>query len=92
MAEINALAPIMGLVAKTRLAAIVAANAVLPHTGLHIVRLESPTPIRTPGMLWSSPSTRSPATLAFSAIVRKMAFRTSLLENTTRKRSGRKER
>ena len=89
MAEINALAPIMGLVAKTRLAAIVAANAVLPHMGLHIVRLESPTPIRTPGMLWSSPSVRSPATLAFSAIVRKLAFRTSLLENTTRKKSRR---
>ena len=84
MAEINALAPIMGLVAKTQLAAIVAANAVLPHTGLHIVRLESPTPVRTPGMLWSQPAARSAATRAFSAIVRKVAFRTSLLESATR--------
>ncbi|MGJ7522839.1 transcriptional regulator CynR [Variovorax sp. LT1P1] len=80
VAEINALAPIMGLVAKTRLAAIVAANAVQPNAGLAIVRLESPTPVRTPGMLWSPPAHESPATRAFSAIVRKVAFRTSLLE------------
>jgi LysR family cyn operon transcriptional activator len=84
MAEINALAPIMGLVAKTGLAAIVAASAVLPHTGLCVVRLESPTPIRTPGMLWSPPAQQSAATRAFSAIVRKMAFRTSLLESAAR--------
>jgi len=80
VAEINALAPIMGLVAKTRLAAIVAANAVQPNAGLAIVRLESPTPVRTPGMLWSPPARESAATRAFSAIVRKVAFRTSLLE------------
>jgi LysR family cyn operon transcriptional activator len=80
VAEINALAPIMGLVGKTRLAAIVAANAVQPNAGLAIVRLESPTPVRTPGMLWSPPARESAATRAFSAIVRKVAFRTSLLE------------
>lgn len=80
VAEINALAPIMGLVAKTQLASIVAANAVLPHSGLAIVRLESPTPVRTPGMLWSPPARESAATRAFSAIVRKMAFRTSMSE------------
>ncbi len=82
--EINALAPIMGLVAKTRLATIVAASAALSHTGLGIVRLESPTPVRTPGMLWSSPAPKSTAMRAFSAIVRKVAFRTSLLESATR--------
>jgi len=84
VAEINALAPIMSLVAKTQLAAIVAANAVLPHTDLRIVRLESPTPVRTPGTLWSPLAHRSAATRAFSAIVRKMAFRTSLQGTATR--------
>ncbi|MBB1600375.1 LysR substrate-binding domain-containing protein [Variovorax sp. UMC13] len=79
-AEINALAPIMGLVAKTQLASIVAANAVLPNSGLDIVRLESPTPVRTPGMLWSPPARESEATRAFSSIVRKVAFRTRMLE------------
>jgi len=82
-AEINALAPIMGLVAKTRLAAIVAANAVTASSGLAVVRLESPTPVRTPGMLWSPPAQESAATRAFSAIVRKVAFRTSLQERAS---------
>ena len=80
VAEINTLAPIMGLVAKTRLAAIVAANAVPAHAGLAVVRLESPTPLRTPGMLWSPQARESAPTRAFSTIVRKLAFRTSLLE------------
>jgi DNA-binding transcriptional LysR family regulator len=52
VAEINTLAPIMGLVAKTQLAAIVSPNAVQPNSGLATVRLESRTPVRTPGMLW----------------------------------------
>lgn len=80
VAEINTLAPIMGLVAKTQLASIVAANAVPAHSGLVVVRLESPTPLRTPGMLWSPQARESAPTRAFSTIVRKLAFRTSLLE------------
>lgn len=82
VAEINTLAPIMGLVAKTRLAAIVSANAVLPNSGLATVRLESPTPVRTPGMLWAPKAREAAPTRAFAAIVRKMAFRTSMLERS----------
>ncbi len=83
--EMNALAPIMGLVAKTQLASIIAANAVPTDAGVRLVRLESPTPSRTPGMLWSLPMRPSPAVRAFSGIVRKIAFRTSLLEHSIRK-------
>ena len=43
-----------------------------------MVRLESPTPVRTPGMLWSPMARESAPTRAFSAIVRKLALRTSL--------------
>ena len=82
VAEINTLAPIMGLVAKTQLAAIVSANAVQPNSGLATVRLESPTPVRTPGMLWSQKARESAPTRAFAAIVRKVAFRTSMLERS----------
>ncbi len=82
VAEINTLAPIMGLVAKTQLATIAAAAAVPAHAGLRIVRLESPTPVRTPGMLWSPDKRASAPARAFSAIVRKVAFRTSLLGAT----------
>lgn len=78
--EINSPAPMMRLAGKTQLACIVAAHAVPPNAGLAIVRLESPTPVRTPGMLWSQQPRDSVATRAFSSIVRKLAFRTSLLE------------
>jgi LysR family cyn operon transcriptional activator len=86
MAEINTLAPMMELVAKTGLASIVAANVVPAHAGLVVVRLESPTPVRTPGMLWSPTAREVASTRAFSAIVRKLAFRSSLLEDAQQKR------
>jgi LysR family cyn operon transcriptional activator len=87
VAEINTLAPMMELVSQTQLASIVAANVVPPaHTGLEVVRLESPTPVRTPGMLWSPTARDAAATRAFSAIVRKLAFRSSLLEVAQQKR------
>lgn len=84
MAEMNTLAPMMGVVAKTSLACIVTASAVPANAGLQMVRLESPTPVRTPGMLWAANARRVPTTRAFSAIVRKLAFRSSLLEVTQR--------
>lgn len=78
--EINTPAAMLRLVGKTQLAAIVAVNAVPANAGLSIVRLESPTPIRTPGMLWSPKARESAATRVFSNVVRKLAFRSSLLE------------
>jgi LysR family transcriptional regulator, cyn operon transcriptional activator len=78
VAEINTLAPMMDLVAKTQLASIMAANVVTPQSGLVVVRLESPTPVRTPGMLWSPVARDAAATRAFSTIVRKLALRSSL--------------
>jgi LysR family cyn operon transcriptional activator len=80
VAELNTLAPMVELVAKTQLASIVASNAVAAHAQVVVVRLESPTPVRTPGMLWSPTSRENVPARAFSAIVRKLAFRTSLLD------------
>lgn len=78
VAEINTLAPMMELVGQTQLASIVAANVVTPGSGLVVVRLESPTPVRTPGMLWSPVARESVPTRAFSTIVRKLALHGSL--------------
>ncbi|WP_119155267.1 transcriptional regulator CynR [Caldimonas tepidiphila] len=80
VAEMNTLGPMMSLVAKTGLACIVTPNAMPANSGLKLLRLESPTPVRTPGMLWAAGATKSAATRAFSTIVRKLAFRTSLLD------------
>ena len=50
VAEMSTVAPMLGLVARTPIGAIVAINAV-PEAmaGLQMIPLESPTPIRTPG-------------------------------------------
>lgn len=78
--EINEIAPMLRLVAKTSLAGIVSVNAVPAEAGLHRVRLESPTPLRTPGMLWSPRARERAATRVFSGIVRKLAFQEGLRE------------
>lgn len=67
-------------------ASAITANVVPAHAGLVVVRLESPTPVRTPGMLWSPTAREVASTRAFSAIVRKLAFRSSLLEDAQQKR------
>jgi LysR family cyn operon transcriptional activator len=78
--EINEIAPMLRLVAQTHLACITSINAILPDTGLCVVHLESPTPMRTPGMLWSAQARESGATRVFSTIVRKLAFHDGLRE------------
>jgi LysR family transcriptional regulator, cyn operon transcriptional activator len=80
--EINEIAPMLRLVAQSELCCIASINAVPGDSGLHVVRLESPTPMRTPGMLWSAKARESAATRVFSTIVRKLAFRDGLREPT----------
>ncbi len=79
VAEMNTIAPMLGLVEHTTIAAIVSRNAILPARALQAIPLENPTPIRTPGMLWKEDAVRSPLVKSFAAIVRKIA-----LESTRR--------
>ena len=52
VAEMSTIAPMLGLVLRMQIGAIVAINAVpAAMAGLQLVPLESPTPIRTPGIL-----------------------------------------
>ena len=73
VAEMNTIAPMLGLVERTAIAAIVARNAVIPARHLHVIALESPTPVRTPGMLMQRQPTQGSAIKGFAAIVRKIA-------------------
>lgn len=75
VAEMSTVAPMIGLVLRAPVGTIVSANAVpVGLTGLRTVPIESPTPIRTPGLLWRAPDTKAPALLAFAVIVRKTAL------------------
>jgi len=46
--------------------------------GLQMIPIESPTPIRTPGILWRQQSQRVAAVQSFAVIVRKTALGNSL--------------
>ncbi len=50
--EMNTLAPMLALVERTQIGAIVSKNAIRERSALRAVPLESPTPMRTPGILW----------------------------------------
>lgn len=76
VAEMSTVAPMIGLVQRAPVGTIVSANAVPPdRTGLRTVPIESPTPIRTPGLLWRTTGVKAPALQAFAVIVRKTALR-----------------
>ncbi len=77
-AEMNTIAPMIGLVARTQLAAIVSSHAVPPRDDVRVVPIESPTPVRTPGMLWKRDARHSPAVRSFAACIRKLALGRSL--------------
>ena len=77
-AEMNTIAPMIGLVARTQLAAIVSSHAIPARDDVRVIPLESPTPVRTPGILWKRDSKQKPAVRSFAGSVRKLALRRSL--------------
>lgn len=77
-AEMNTIAPMIGIVARTQLATIVSTHAVTPREDVRILPLESPTPVRTPGMLWKRDVKQPPAVRSFAACIRKLALGRSL--------------
>jgi len=79
VAEMSTVAPMIGLVLRAQVGTIVSANAVPPEmAGLRTVPIESPTPIRTPGILWRLDTEKPAPVQSFAVIVRKTALGNSL--------------
>jgi LysR family cyn operon transcriptional activator len=79
VAEMSTVAPMLGLVQRSAIGAIVALNAVpAAMTDLRLIPIESPTPVRTPGILWRQGSDREAVAHSFAVIVRKTALGNSL--------------
>ena len=74
VAEMNTIAAMLGVVAKTRAGAIVAANAIGSNMGLRVVPMESPTPVRTPGLLFKEGIAPTRPVRTFVALLRKTAM------------------
>lgn len=82
-AEMNAITPMIELVSSTPIAAIVS-EYTIRRPDVKIVPLESPTPIRTPGLLWKQDEPRSPAARHFAAIIRSMTDHANERKSTRR--------
>ena len=72
VAEMNAIAPMIELVRETDIATIVSTHA-LRREDVKMIPLESPTPVRSPGLLWRRDEARTPAARAFASIVRSVS-------------------
>jgi len=78
VAEMNTIVPMLGLVERTQIGAIVSENAVQQRSPLCVVPLESPTPMRTPGIVWKRDGHKTAPMRTFASIVRKIALSSSL--------------
>ena len=82
VAEMTTIAPMLGLVQRTAVGSIVATNAIPAGMGgLRVIPLESPTPIRTPGILWRLDGRQAPPVRSFAVILRKTALGNSLRQS-----------
>lgn len=70
VAELNAISPMIELVRRTDLCSIVSENALANEPGVKAIPLESPTPVRTPGLLWPPQSERPAASRFMAEIIR----------------------
>jgi DNA-binding transcriptional LysR family regulator len=73
-AEMYTIAPMLELVSRTKIGAIVAASAIPAQSSLCVVPLASPTPVRIPGILWKREAKHTKEMRAFMSIVRKLAL------------------
>ena len=64
--------------AEPMVVALVSEHAVQRHSPLRVIPLESPTPMRTPGIVWKRGEQRTAPMRTFGAIVRQVAMSKSL--------------
>jgi LysR family cyn operon transcriptional activator len=82
VAEMNTVAAMLGVVSRIHVGAIVAASAVGQNHGLSVLPMESPTPVRTPGLLFKEGHPQTRPVLAFAALLRKTAMASTLRPKT----------
>ncbi len=70
--ELSSIAPMLELIRHTDLAGIVGKNAIAESNGLSVIPLESPTPIRTPGLMWPRGGAKDEGSREFAKSVRRI--------------------
>ena len=82
--EMNPIAPVLALVRRIPLAAIVSRQALGEVEDLRIIPIESPTPLRTPGILWNRNHQPTVEAKSFAVIVRNAVVGTRMALATRR--------
>ena len=77
VAEINSVSPLLKIVSKTQVGTIISRYAVLNRPELKVIHLESPTPTRTPGILWRGDEQQL-FVRSFVSVVREVALDASM--------------
>ncbi|HYG42830.1 MAG TPA: LysR family transcriptional regulator substrate-binding protein, partial [Bordetella sp.] len=77
VAETNTIAAMLGMVARLPVGCIAAASAITPNPALRMIPMESPTPMRTPGLLLNPGLPQTRPGRAFAALLRKQAVASS---------------
>jgi LysR family cyn operon transcriptional activator len=77
--EMNPIAPMLALVRRMNMGAIVSRQALANVDDLHIIPIESPTPLRTPGILWNRTQQPTPAAKSFAVIARNAVVGTHMV-------------
>lgn len=70
VAQTNSIAPMIQMVRSAQLATIMSEHAA-QSLGLHIIPLQSPTPVRTPGLIWRRHHGRAPLARQFALILQR---------------------
>lgn len=70
VAEMNSVAGMLSLVRRAKIGAIVSQLAVSDADDLSIIQLDSPKPLRTPGLLWKTNKLQSAAVRTFANTIR----------------------
>lgn len=81
IAELNAISPMIELVKRTDLASIVSENALGGESDIRAIPLENPTPVRTPGLLWSQQAERTTASSFMADTIRQVVSEGQRLSN-----------
>jgi LysR family cyn operon transcriptional activator len=72
VAEMNSVSGMLSLVRKTKIGAIVSNLVVSEAPDLRMIPLDSPKPLRTPGLLWKAKKPQPAAIRAFAAVIRRV--------------------
>jgi LysR family transcriptional regulator, cyn operon transcriptional activator len=68
--EMNPIAPVLALVRRLEVAAVISRQAMAGIDDLRVIPIENPTPTRTPGLLWNRSQQPTAAAKSFAAIAR----------------------